>query len=96
MSHYFLVSAVFFLFFFLFFLGGEVGCLYVFVCLFVFVSGGFFYGNSRTSHGRSYDWLVANGPSLHPTDKHSYGCLFLACLTQLWPLSGTGPRCRIG
>ena len=44
----------------------------------------YFFGNSRPSHSRSCDWLVAHSPSLHPTDKHSR--LFLASLTQCWPL----------
>ena len=52
--------------------------------------------NSRTSHSRFCDGLVAKGPSSHPTDKHSHSRLFLACLTQLWSLSGTGLQCPVG
>ena len=52
--------------------------------------------NSWTLHSRSCERLVAHGLSLHPTDKYSHSCLFLASFTQRWPLSGTGLWCRIG
>ena len=38
----------------------------------------FIFCNSQTSHSRSCDWLVAHGPSPHPTNKHSHSRLFLA------------------
>ena len=60
---------------------------------FFFFWGG---GNSQISRGWSCDWLVANSPNLHPTDKHSRSCLLLASLTQHWALSFTGLQCCIG
>ena len=53
-----------------------------------------YFCNSRTSHSRSSDWLVACGPSWLPTDKHGYSHLFSGSLTQCRLLlrSGTGPR----
>ena len=51
------------------------------------------FGNSRTSHSTLCNWLVAHGPSLHETDKHSHSRLFLATFTQRWPL--IDPRCRM-
>ena len=49
--------------------------------------------NSQTLHSRSCDWLFAHDPNLHPTDKHSYSCLFLDSFTQVRLqeiLSGSG------
>ena len=53
-----------------------------------------FFCKCWASHCRSCNWLVAHNPSLHPTDKHSHSCLFLATFTQGWPL--IGPGCHIG